>query len=74
MQRHHILMLRGLLAFGKLLRHCLLLRHNVDYGITGRCKHPHAPITAMLTPCLLGESCNNDVLQYVMFILPPVHL
>lgn len=33
--KSHVLMLRGLLAFG-LLRHCLQKRHNVDYGVTDR--------------------------------------
>lgn len=34
-ERSHVLMLRGLLAFDVLL-HCLMKRHNVDYGITDR--------------------------------------
>ena len=40
-EKNHLLMLRGLLAFG-LLRHCLQKRHNVDFGLTDRC----APDTA----------------------------
>lgn len=36
-QRGHILMLRGLLAFGLLL-HCLQKRYDVDFGTTDRCR------------------------------------
>eukprot|EP00892_Ulva_mutabilis_P000057 jgi/Ulvmu1/10051/UM059_0101.1 len=63
-ERCHVLMLRGLLAFD-LLFHCLMKRHNVDYGITDRkgkhSTHMAVPFRACGTPTPRSEFKHPDV-------------